>query len=354
MNLSNRALVSAAIASSLALPSAVSAHHSTSEYDSSAVVEIEGVVAQKFWRNPHVIFHITTMQGGEEVDWVIEGSSVSGQDRRGITSDVINVGEIVTVAGYASTRRANNMNMQNILLANGQELMLSGNGTPRWPDVQQAAIAGPTLPTAAEIAEAEANADGLFRTWSWGRLERGWWFFADPDAFPLTDAALGKFAVWNEYTDNPQLECTAPGMPLTMGNPYPIGFTQVDENTIVMQAHEFDVTRVIHLNAKPVPAAEESNMGYSVGYWEDESTLVVDTANINYPYFNRVGISSGPDLTTHERFVIDDEAGEMHYFLTINDPWALTEPYAKEMLWIWTPGTQVGTYGCEVSEVYAQ
>jgi len=235
------------------------------------------------------------MQGGEEAEWVIEGGSVSGQDRRGITSDVINVGEIVTVAGYASTRRANNMNMQNILLANGQELMLSGNGTPRWPDVQQAAITGPTLPTAVEIAEAEANADGLFRTWSWGRLERGWWFFADPDAFPLTDAALGKFAAWNEYT-------------------------------------EFDVTRVIHLNAKPVPAAEESNMGYSVGYWEDENTLVVDTANINYPYFNRVGISSGPDLTTHERFVIDDEAGEMHYFLTINDPWTLTKKKKKEML----------------------
>jgi len=335
------------------LPLTVSAHHSTSEYDRSAMVEVDGVVARKFWRNPHVIFHIATTQGGEEVEWVIEGSSVSGQDRRGITSDVINVGDSVTVAGYASTRRDNNMNMQNILLANGQELMLSGNGTPRWPDVQQAAV-GATGPTAAQIAEAEATADGLFRTWSWGRLFPGWWFFGDPDAFPLTDAALEKFSRWNEYTDNPQLECISPGMPLTMGNPYPIAFTQVDENTIVMQAHEFDVTRIIHLNAEPVPTAEESNMGYSVGYWEDDNTLVVDTANINYPYFNRVGISSGPDLTTHERFVIDDAAGEMHYFLTINDPWALTEPYEKEMLWIWTPGTQVGTYGCEVSEVYAQ
>ena len=78
MNLLHRALLAAAIASPLALPGAVSAHHSTSEYDSSAVVEIEGVVARKFWRNPHVIFHITTMQGGEEVEWVIEGSSVSG------------------------------------------------------------------------------------------------------------------------------------------------------------------------------------------------------------------------------------------------------------------------------------
>ena len=348
-----RVLLTTAAGSLLMLPGALFAHHSTSEYDQSEMVEVEGIVAQKFWKNPHVIFHIATTQSGEAVEWVIEGSSVSGQNRRGITSDLINEGDRVTVAGYASTRRQNNMNMRHILLANGQELMLSGNADPRWPEVQQVAVA-PTGPSAEAIAEAEANADGLFRTWSWGRLEPGWWFFGDPDAFPLTDAALNKFANWNEYTDNPQLECIPPGMPLTMGNPYPIAFSQHDENTIVMHAHEFDVTRVIHLNAEPVPTVEESNMGYSVGYWEDDNTLVVDTANINYPYFNRVGISSGPDLTTHERFVIDDEAGELHYFLTVTDPWTLTEPYEKEMLWVWVPGTEVGTYGCEVSEVYAQ
>jgi len=121
-----------------------------------------------------------------------------------------------------------------------------------------------------------------------------------------------------------------------------------------MRAHEFDVTRVIHLNAEPVPRVEENIMGYSTGYWEDENTLVVNTININYPYFNRVGISSGPDLTVNERFIVDDEAGELRYFTTITDPWALTEPFTKEMRWRWVPGQQLGSYGCEVSDVYAQ
>ncbi len=337
----------------VAMPAAVFAHHSTSEYDQTVKVEIEGSIARKFWRNPHVIFHVTTMENGQEEEWIVEGASVSGQNRQGITSDVINVGDMVKVAGYVSTRRDNDMIMQNILLDGGQELMLGRNGTRFWPEVDRLQTSS-TGPTAAEIAEAEANADGLFRVWSWGALERGWWFFADPDAFPLTHAALEKFATWDEYTENPQLLCVPPGMPLTMGNPYPIEFTQHDENTIVMQAHEFDVTRVIHLDAEPVPTVEENIMGYSVGRWVDENTLEVDTTNINYPYFNRVGISSGPDLTVHERFVIDDEAGEMHYFLTVNDPWALTETFEKEMLWIWTPGQPLGAYGCEVSEVYSQ
>ena len=328
------------------------AHHSTSEY-SQETSEIEGVVTNKFWRNPHVIFNVMTDDGNE---WIVEGGSVSNQNRRGITEDVFEVGDRLKVAGRASMRRDHDMIMSNILLANGTELILGNNGTRRWPDVEEAERVVDTGPTAEQIAEAEANADGLFRIWSWGRLEPGWWFFADPDAFPLTQEALDKFATWNEYTDNPQLTCIPPGMPQTMGNPYPIEFVQHDENTIVMYAHEFDVTRVIHLNAEPVPTVEENIMGYSTGYWEDENTLIVDTININYPYFNRVGISSGPDLTVHEKFVVVEDADqvELHYWTTITDPWALTEPFTKELRWVWVPGQQLGQYGCEVADVYAQ
>lgn len=331
----------------------VLAHHSTSEYDQTTLVDIEGVITEKFWRNPHVIFHVATTRSGQEEEWIIEGSSVSGQNRRGISSDVINVGDRITVAGHVSTRRPNDMVMRNILLANGQELRLNPNSPPRWPDIQQVAL-NPSGPSAAAVAAAEAEADGLFRVWSWGRLEPGWWYFADPDAFPLTDAALEKFAGWNEYTDNPQLQCIAPGMPTTMGNPYPISFTRVDADTIEMKAHEFDVTRTIHLGAEINRSGPESIMGYSVGRWEGDNTLVVDTVNIDYPYFNRVGISAGPNLETQERFVVNEAEGKLHYYLTVTDPWALTEPYEKELLWVWQPGVEVGTYGCEVSEVYAQ
>lgn len=97
-------LLTTAMAISLvAMPAAVFAHHSTSEYDQTVKVEIEGSIARKFWKNPHVIFHITTIENGQEEEWIVEGSSVSGQNRQGITSDVINVGDMVKVAGYVST-----------------------------------------------------------------------------------------------------------------------------------------------------------------------------------------------------------------------------------------------------------
>ncbi|HAY45648.1 MAG TPA: hypothetical protein DCY55_05120, partial [Gammaproteobacteria bacterium] len=127
MNYFNRAFATAAIASLLALSGAVFAHHSTSEYDQTVLVDIKGTITKKFWRNPHVIFHIATAEGEE---WIIEGSSVSSQDRSGISSDVINVGDDITVAGHVSTRRENDMVMRHILLANGQELMLGRNSEP--------------------------------------------------------------------------------------------------------------------------------------------------------------------------------------------------------------------------------
>jgi len=258
---------------------------------------------------------------------------------------MINVGDKVKAAGHGSTRRDHIMLVSNILLPTAQELMLRGRIEPRWPDADVIALKEGIDEDKAKAA----TADGLFRVWTWGRLERGWWFFGDTDKFPLTEAALAKFESWNEYEDNLQLDCTAPGMPNTMGNPYPIEFVKVGDN-IQMNAEEFDVTRTIHMNKELDLDAPLSHMGYSVGKWEDENTLVVSTARINYPYFNRVGISQSEQVTTQERFRVDEEAGELRYELTVTDPWALTEPYNWKAMWKWVPGEVVDVYGCEVED----
>ena len=65
-----------------------------------------------------------------------------------------------------------------------------------------------------------------------------------------------------------------------------------------------------------------------------------------------LGVEAG--FYSVDTVIYNDEAGEIHYFLTVNDPWALTETFEKEMLWRWLPGQQLGSYGSEVSEVYAQ
>lgn len=325
------------------LPWALFAHHANSEYDQTTTVELEGVVASVFWRNPHVMVNLATIVDDEEIIWSLVGDSVSSQSRRGMTGDMIQVGNKVRVAGFVSTRRDNNMRVYHLLLPSGEELMLRGYRKPYWPKATQFAYKHGIDPDKV----AAAKADGIFRVWSWGGLKPGTWFFDGPNKLPLTKAAVAKHAEWNEFEDNPQLDCIAPGMPNTMGNPHPIQFIKAGDNIEIHQ-EEFDVARTIHMGSKIPTDAAPSALGYSIGHWENKDTLVVATNKINWPYFNRVGVTQSEAVKVLERFTLDDEAGKLHYELEVTDPATLTEPFKWKGLWIWRPGEVVSEYNCTV------
>ena len=94
-------LSSAVVAGALVtLPNVASGHHSMSEFDRSIVTEVEGVVSRISWRNPHILLEVTaTGDNGAAAVWYFEGSAVSAQRRRGLTGELIEVGDEVRVAG---------------------------------------------------------------------------------------------------------------------------------------------------------------------------------------------------------------------------------------------------------------
>ena len=53
---------------------------------------------------------------------------MSSQRRRGLTGDEVSVGDAVRVAGWASTRRDNYIQVSHILTPNGVELLVGGAG----------------------------------------------------------------------------------------------------------------------------------------------------------------------------------------------------------------------------------
>lgn len=334
-----------AIASWLAvIPAWAFSHHSSTEYDRTTVVELEGEVVGVSWRNPHVTLELATTQGGEQTVWELEGSSVSAQRRRGLTEDLVKVGDQVRVAGFTSSRRPAHMFVNHLLLPSGQELLLRTVRAPRWSESD--ALGRETSIDPAKVAAAKAQ--GIFRVWSWGRAEPGWWFFGDTERFPLTDSAIAAAQEWNEFEDNPVLKCIAPGMPATMGNPYPIEFVQVGEN-IEIREEEFDVVRTIHLGAAADADVAPSNLGYSVGHWVGDS-LVVETSKINWHYFNRVGVPQSEAVAVHERFTVNENAGRLDYEIAVTDPATLKEPWTWTAHWIWKPGEEVNRYECTVLE----
>ena len=337
-------LTSAIVAGTLAtVPAPASAHHSMSEFDRSVVTEVEGVVSRISWRNPHILLEVTsTDENGIEAVWYLEGSAVSAQRRRGVTGDEIAIGDEVRVAGWPSTRRVRYVQVNHVLLPDGVELLVGGTREPRWAT----AAAGSGVVVDAERAAA-ARGDGIFRIWSQGSRA---WFFAGRSNYQLNESAAAAAAAWDDIADNPLIECTAPGMPGLMGNPYPMEFAQVGDG-IELRFEEFDALRMIHMGDDVARPADVplSPLGYSVGHWEGE-TLVVDTSRINWPYFDRSGAPQTENVAINERFTVVENGNRLNHVMTVDEPATLVEPFVLDAYYVWKPGEAVNPYECTLEE----
>ena len=339
----------------LLLPLSVFSHHSVTEFDQSVDTEFEGKVLQVQWRNPHILIDVATAdESGVETVWHLEGSAVSAQSRQGVEAGLIQEGQQVRIAGWPSTRRDNHMLVNHVLLPDSVELLVGNVREPRWSQTSlgnerfMGLAASPDEPLDVSLGEAER----LFRVWV---RATGSWYFKGADAYQLTEQAIASKATWDEFEDNPLLDCTPPGMPAVMGNPYPMQFVQVDDK-IELRFEEFDALRTIYLgNAADAAQVPLSHLGHSVGHWEG-GTLVVETNRINWPYFDRVGVPQSTAVEVVERFTaiaINDQE-KLVYQLTITDPATLNEPYTWNGEFVVKEGEVVERYGCTLDDAVAE
>ena len=76
------------------------AHHSQSEFDLKARVEVEGTVTKLEWKSPHGRLYVDVRNAkGEVVNWNFELPSPNTLMRRGWTRDTLKAGDRVTLAG---------------------------------------------------------------------------------------------------------------------------------------------------------------------------------------------------------------------------------------------------------------
>ena len=89
------------IAGALFLPTFALAHHNVANrYDPNQVVELEGVVTETIWRNPHVQINLrVTDESGQEQVWDMATTALSNMRRWQIDPDFIEVGDTIRVAG---------------------------------------------------------------------------------------------------------------------------------------------------------------------------------------------------------------------------------------------------------------
>lgn len=331
------------------LAAAVAAHHSTAEYDSSAIVESRGEIVDVLWRNPHVRLEISTEAiDGDERIWEIEGTDLTRLDRAGLARDLVEVGDLVTFAGNPSMRRERRMYITNILLPDGREVSLRTGARPRWAPDRFVETSPPVAPATEAVA---AAADGTIfnKVYAPTRGPRPDWL-DDP---PLTDGARAGRAQYDAVLDDPVLGCVSPGMPrvMTRSGPYAVRFLERDDGDIVQQNEWFEIDRLIHMDGRAPPAATpHTPLGYSAGRW-DGAALVVTTTHIDWPYFQLYGLEGVPQsraMTFVETFTPNDGGATIRYDIAATDPEAFTETVTYEgyVTFRWDPSLEFLPYDC--------
>ena len=104
-------------------PAPLAAHHSTAEYDMTALTSIKGTVTQFEWSNPHAYIHIAVKDDqGAESDWVGELASLGMLSRVNWKRDTVKSGDVITMYGNRAKNGKPLMRLDKIVFANGQEL----------------------------------------------------------------------------------------------------------------------------------------------------------------------------------------------------------------------------------------
>ena len=323
---------------------AQSHHSSIGIYDEENLVEIEGVVTSVRWRNPHASYTIAVSdENGRAVEWQIETGSVSTLRLRGVDRDFIQVGDRVRLAGQSSLRGLPEMFAQNMLLDNGQEVLLRAVSTPYWPaglrgDLYERGVDG------RRAEEGRRTADGIYRIWSP--------IFDDPDAYPLygagvsplTESAQALKAQWDPRA-SPYTACRPKAMPYILATPDPLEFIAQGDDLLI-RSEEFDTERLIHLNESRSSIPESySLLGYSRGRW-DGKTLTVETDKVEASILYTDGTPQSRAIHLVEQFEMNEAEDRLNYRLTITDPETFAETLAFSRYWVWQPDIRLQPYDC--------
>jgi len=318
--------------------STAAAHHSTAFY-SEDFVEIEGEIARIDWVNPHVRFELRAAgANGEEQIYRMEASAISALERRGVTRDLFETGDRVTIAAHPSTRNPFELQVTNVLLSDGREASLWLDSPARF-----GRTGAPMVGTADELVDAASENRGIFRVWT---PQRPYSIARDTISTlrlltPATLAARESF----DLLDNFATRCEPGGMPLVMFAPLAYELINRGE-TIELRGEVNDTVRTIHMDrTEPPPGEAATILGYSVGRWED-GDLVVTTTLVDWPYFDAGGTPQSKDVRFIERFRLSDDQTRLDFELEVHDPVYLTAPARVSTTWF-AYGDELKRFDCQ-------
>jgi hypothetical protein len=143
------------------------------------------------------------------------------------------------------------------------------------------------------------------------------------------------------HYDDYSLRCMAPGLPRIIGAPYTMEI--VDAGTHYLVVHEeHNMPRRIYMDGRVPPAnTQPSSLGYSIGHWESDNVLVIETTHLLPGWLDGSGLPmKGEGTRIVERWEFAEDRLSMDRIATFYDPY-YTEPLVRRRGSQRRPGLEV-------------
>ena len=307
----------------------VFAHHSAAAFDTQQEVKTTGTITKYEFRNPHIYITLQVKKAdGSTAPLEVEAGAASVLNGVGFTKGAIKVGDVVTIVGNPARR-----NPEALML--GRDLYKT-DGTYLPLNIASRSVYAGRNEVAASIA--------------------GTWFSPFPEftrflggtaRWPVTEAgktAMGKAGP----TTTTQKDCVPIGAPALMF--YPVANTiTVQRDRVVMKVDWMDSERVVYLDGRQHPPANQTSLlGHSVGHWEGE-TLVVETTNFAaHPNGLSNSLPSSAQKKLVERLTLTPDKKGLAYSGVVDDPVYLTRPVEWSGTWQYRPNMPHSNEKCNV------
>jgi len=101
-----------ALLAAAALAGAASAHHGWSEYDSNQELKLTGKIVESGYEHPHG--HVKLEAAGKT--WLCVLAPPTRMENRGLSRDMLKVGNTVTIVGYPNRNKPEEMRAERVIV----------------------------------------------------------------------------------------------------------------------------------------------------------------------------------------------------------------------------------------------
>jgi hypothetical protein len=218
-----------------------------------------------------------------------------------------------------------------IILAAIAALIASQTGVAQWLNYPDAGVPRGTDRKVIITAPVQRLSDGkpdLSGVWSPDTLSYLTYLGADGTPIPMRPWANAVF-LHRQATkgkEDPDANCTLPGVPRIDSVPNPFKILQSPEEVVILY-EAFTTFRQVFMDGRGLPEDPQPAWnGYSVGKWDGDS-LVIDTAGFNdLTWLDNAGTPHSDALHVTERYRRRD-IGHLDIQITVDDPKTFLHPF---------------------------